>query len=528
MEISGGHGDTAGVTETYVASQTSVNVLMYEQDDPLNPYVPRARGRMLGPPTSTRIRLLKSANFVQHDLNTSKHMSISNTPNASAVLPTVINSGPTEMNLNLTRLSEVGQVDRGSEKRHSTRSAEASTPQRSSKRLSKYDMPTNMDGAYRMRTIPESQSSYTFSSAPLQSSDKPILPKAKRYEQSVEDIISDSPRKSMPAPYRKHEFPFGLNSPRRKTCLEAQGAIIGRGEFIHPQGVIPLTSESPGKGPNEGPLVRPLWPGENSAMQSIDGAAEKTLICSRPVKTEENRFSLPSELSVSEVEVTPCKRRALHRQARMIDGAIFHPRTRKGTTIESEIRGDGSPVKLASEKAMNRLSSQSAQTTSTTGSRADWLHNVLNRFRKHKSGKQQTKLQKQHSNLAGCTRATHANCQSSVERQSIATEVANMSRSPVPRTISGFNGVNEYNNKPLPLSPAEERRRSMASETRRFFQQGSESGKISFEYPTISIREENDIPSLVSATMTGPNELSPHEKKWKHYSLTSSDNGPSS
>ncbi|KAK5955751.1 hypothetical protein OHC33_003392 [Knufia fluminis] len=108
----------------------------------------------------------------------------------------------------------------------------------------------------------------------------------------------------------------------------------------------------------------------------------------------------------------------------------------------------------------------------------------------------------------------------------------------------GFNGAyDEYSNKPLPLSPADQSGRpSIQSETQRMFFGRNKDTASNTTSPLVfgssasfassgitQIKEKDELRSLVSATMSGPQELSPKEKGWKYrFSSSTSRSDPPS
>lgn len=334
--------------------------------------------------------------------------------------------------------------------------------------------------------------------------------------------VVDAPRRSMPAPARRHGFPFSLLSPRMRTSADIPDS----------RGHIARSENSPTSSDNKasGLASYSRSPMTQDTEITTSETREKTPLSMRLGCKQENRYSLPSDLGSTDVEATPTKRRAVHRQARLIDGALFHGRTRKRKVVGSEKGGTQSPVKVVTDVAAKRSSGQSTQQSS----RASWLHNILTRFRgEYDRTSKQPKLRKQHSTLAGCiSSGPH------ITRSSMPTQHQNTAHYPEMRQATslrglGFNGAcDEQRNKPLPLSPAElGGRPSIQSETQRsFFGRNNEKLSPAVFNPTASfassgvtgIKGQDELRSLVSATMSGPQELSPKEKAWKHRVSSSS------
>lgn len=286
---------------------------------------------------------------------------------------------------------------------------------------------------------------------------------AKRYNPALNYLTCEPPHRSMPVPCRKHGFPFDLASPRRRSCkISQEGNTTAQNRLAEAATILKEKLEQGDDEINE-VAVKSLSPTTNSTGQAVSEVNEKTPLSFRFSRHQENRYSLPSELSSTEIDATPSKRRALHRQARMIDGALFHPRTRKGKFIESDTAGGTSPVKAVAEKLAKRLSVQSTQHANSP--RTSWLQNVMARFRTDIGRKQQhPKLRKRHSSLADCGMTSPGQHHPPAACHGAVTGTAEMRQVLPPPTSVGFNGVSEYHNKPLPLSPAEEIRRSLASE----------------------------------------------------------------
>lgn len=354
-----------------------------------------------------------------------------------------------------------------------------------------------------------------------------VLLPSRKYNPRVN--AADCQRRSMPAPARRHGFPFGLLSPKLRTSADLPNQD---GHYARPED-DPMSPDKK----SGGSASNSRSPTTQDTEITASEATAKTPLSARFGRKQENRYSLPSDLGSTDVEATPTKRRAVHRQARLIDGALFHGKTRKGNAIGSETGGTKSPVKVATDIAAKRSSGQSAHQSS----RASWLHNVLTRFRgEHDRNPKQPKLRKQHSTLASCIASgPHITRSSMPTQQQSNTRFPEM-RQATPLRGLGFNGAcDEHSNKPLPLSPAEQGGRpSIQSETQRsFFGRNNEKLSPAVFDPTASfassgitgIKEKDELRSLVSATMSGPQELSPKEKAWKYrFSSSSSRSDPPS
>ncbi|KAK5078360.1 hypothetical protein LTR64_003229 [Lithohypha guttulata] len=106
-----------------------------------------------------------------------------------------------------------------------------------------------------------------------------------------------------------------------------------------------------------------------------------------------------------------------------------------------------------------------------------------------------------------------------------------------PRSGQGLDGTfDERGHKPLPLSPIDGNARpSLQSDVERtFFADVSQPESFNYNPSIVSsgitrIREQDELRSLVSATMSGPQELSPKDKNfWNRYSSSTSQSAPSS
>lgn len=356
-------------------------------------------------------------------------------------------------------------------------------------------------------------------------SDETILLSNGQYSQRDSSHLLHSPRRSLPQPARRYPFLFGVASPRRRTSAASprpsQGGIYG----------VDVIREEEG---DESAFANAPSATQSPVDQLTSGIEDLSTKCSPPSMnasiSNDNRLSLPSDLGSADHESTPRTRRATHRQARMIDGALFHGRLRKGNLVESSNSSVAAPAQNAHESNAHRSSGQSKKHSP----RDSWLQNVLTRFRGEYFRKpKQPKLRKRHSSLTSC--GINGNPEPDTAQPGIA-ECAEMRRA---RLSPGFGldgARDEYRNKPLPLSPHERHRPSLESDIQRSFF-SSEPAQLLFSSAdsTLSVshhaatHNETDLTSLVSATMSGPHELSPKEKAWRYrLSSSASGSGPSS
>lgn len=423
------------------------------QDDRHNPYIPRARGRLLPKPTSTRIRLLKATNFVALQQPQAQwHESCSGRYAHRA----------------LSSVAEAQICD--------DRSPNTSTV--SNQSLEEQGL---------------------LSTAHLR----------------LRGSTTVSPRKSMPAPSRKHTLSFDFLSPRRRksTTTSPTGRQSSDLKLIDAGGLVRHDSPVPNKGD----------------AVSVD-VTEKTPLSQRLFRMHENRYSLPSDVGSTDIEATPNRKRHVHRQARLIDGALFQSKSRKGDQITGGTLPQQSPVKVTGQNA--RSSWHSTQQSP----RASWLHNIVTRLRgKQVHNTTQPRLREKHSSLDCGFGSFEPETQ---ERQattqpptSIMPEMQHM------LPAFGLDGAfDEHDLKPLPWSPADDRPRpSMQSELERMFasneveEVGLRSSTSLTSSSTTKLQEKDQLPSIVSGTMTGPKELSPIERALRYrFSSTSSHSAPSS
>lgn len=503
---SGGLGGTAGGTETSVQRPIRHLSLTRLQNNPYNPYVPRVRGQILPPPTHARIRLLKATNFATLQLaqKRSRTTSFLRSPRASSTSLFVHSN-------NLDTVYEV--VD--------------TTPLCVSASVDDYHQILLDQTPGNRGTGRAQKHSPAASSGSSQPPEENVLLPSRRY--NPKDIVLGSPRRSMPAPTRRHGFPFDLLSPRRKTSPDPPNH--------YSNGAMPKEAQlSPGRNSN-GSGCNSRSPITQDTNFTTSDVIEKTPRSLRFGRNHDNRYSLPSDFGSTDAEATPRKRRAVHRQARLIDGALFHGKSRKGNFTAGENSGTNSPVKAVPETSSHRSSWQSTQEPPRTS----WLHNALARFRgEHSRKSKQPKLRKQHSILVSCTSNSPQITRSSMPAQQQTNAHIPEMRQTTPLRGLGFNGAcDEYSNKPLPLSPAEQGSRpSIQSETQRtFFGRNKETSSSagldldpSFASSGITqIRDKDELRSLVSATMSGPQELSPQEKalKYRFSSSTTRSEPPS-
>lgn len=351
--------------------------------------------------------------------------------------------------------------------------------------------------------------------------DERYLLSARRYDPTTSTSVSRSSRASIADAPRKYTFPFNLASPRRRS-----GTASPRPDQHSSFGVDVIPEEESGElapantiSPVGSPIASALCGEGNLSTKQTPSSVQTG-------GDKNNRYSLPSEFGSTDREATPTRRRAAHRQARMIDGALFQGKSRKGKFIESDNIGAGSPVKKKNESQNKRLSGQSTK----QHSRESWLHNVLTRFRgDHHRNSAHPKLRKRHSSLTSCGIVGSPKSNDSSSFQPDTSPVAEMKQTtPTPRF--GFDGTaEERHNKPLPLSPGDLPSPSIQSDIQRtFFGRNPNpvllSPDTSVSTPPQqlpSFRKASDLTSLVSATMSGPHELSPKEKAWRYRLSTS-------
>lgn len=430
------------------------------------------RGRILPPATSTRIRLLKATNFT-------------------------LLLQPAHLRANSHHTSPLTTVN------------EYETPKRSISGLIRDDF-KELSASSRSRGTNPRLSGMNDKS--------PLRRSFEAHTQSIRECQPynnhrvGSPRKSMPLPARKHAFPFNIISPKRRSSGGPVDSLNENPSCYHATGVARETNSERSN--------------SNSPQKCVN-ELEKTPLSQRLIRLD-NRYSLPSDLGSVDVDVTPTKKRSVHRQARLIDGALFQGKTRKGKDIRESNKKDG----LSSEQITKVSSSFHFQ----RASRASWLHTVLSRFQ-GKQKHQQPELRKQRSSLGDCglISQTSRRIDEYCEEKAYAPCLPQIDQAR--KTFNmGLDGAwdEEHNNKPLPLSPFEQSARpSLQSDTERYiFQQSPDispfESRTLFTSPKFTKNTQQDeLRSLVSATMSGPQELSPKEKALNYrYSNTSSSSPP--
>lgn len=428
--------------------------------------MPRVRGRILPPATSTRIRLLKATNFTILQTARSRASSY-----RLSCLTTV------------DELETLHNLSNRAGQHHAELLSPSANCQNSSIVTSDHADETTVLGC----------------------AEDGVTQKVKVVLHV--DSRTGSPRKSMPLPTRKHTFPFSLISPKRRNST-AIPLDLGVDSDV----VTSVTREAS--------IEISPW---HSPQNGFDDSAEKTPLSQR-LNRQSNRHSLPSDLGSLDNEITPIKGRAVNRQARMIDGALFQGKTRKGKSIRGNTKNDTLP---SEQKA--QVCSHPQQT-----SRVSWLHTLLNRLQSKQRRKHaESEHRKQRSSLGDCGLLGQITRDSSESlRQTEATlHLPQIDKAPATFNM-GLDGAydDEHNNKPLPLSPFENSARpSIQSETERYiFQQSPQVAIFDFRKPfaspqSVKSRQEDELRSLVSATMSGPPELSQREKEFKY---RYSDNSP--
>lgn len=352
---------------------------------------------------------------------------------------------------------------------------------------------------------------------------------------SIDSDVLASPRKSMPAPSRRHHFPFDLVSPKRITLAKVSTLHHDQNRS-NSKSIVSATKQEQKEGHS---LNREecdsCSPVTDINIAKVNEDPEKTPLSQRLLKFAENRYSLPSSLGPVDIEATPSNKRVAHRQARMIDGALFQGKTRKEIYVDNHSTSTPSPVKAAAEASSRRLSWHSPKRSP----RQSWLHNVLMRFHSKQIRKsKQPKARKHHSGLGGCgiNELQYSRDDMPIDQES-TTPHEPETRPATSRMDFGFDGVNDdRNNKPLPLSPAQQRYTpSLQSETQRIFfdrstdEDGINSSLHSAHSYVFHLRDKGDLRSLVSATMSGPHELSSKDSDLNYrYSSSSSLTAPAS
>lgn len=463
----------------------------------MNPYVPRVRGRILGPPTTVRIRLLKSANFITAQLNQAKDCA---NRSRMSQLESCRSWRLSNASLDLLGPSQscTSQESDGLITDHHELSSDAN--------VRKHDPRISSDSSQQdTRDV----------------TDQKFLLPAQRYDSGTSTSLSCSSQILTTDRPRKYPFPFSFASPRRRA-----GTLSPRFDQYGPCSVDVIPEEESGDSV-PAKIVSPLKSPAVSALCGDRASGPKQTLSSMQTGGDKNnRYSLPSELGPLDRDATPTRRRAIHRQARMIDGALFQGKSRKGKFIESGGIAAGSPVKQKSENENKRLHGQSTK----QHCRGSWLHNVLTRFRgDHHRNSTQPKLRKRHSSLTSCGIVGSPRSDDSSAFRTNTSPITEMKQT-TPTSRLGFDGtVEDHNNKPLPLSPGELPRPSMQSDIQRtFFGRSSNPVLLSpnasvstTAQKSHSLHKSSDLAPLVSATMSGPHELSPKEKAWKYQLSTS-------
>ena len=331
--------------------------------------MPRLRGRILPPATSTRIRLLKAANFATCQQAKATY-GVKSTTSCGAPSPTVDHTG-----------------------------ASTAGPQSKtlgiSEAVSEYHQALRDDTTHRENSNELQKRSPNASSVSSQPSEEHALLATKRCLPRLADNSIGSPRLSMPAPLKKNNFPFDLLSPKRSRSTSSPTGQRLPHEHSHAfnVGAIPEEEHTVEESTSLS-LFSSRSAIDNVADVEASDRSERTPPSQRLFQPQDNRFSLPSDFGSTDAEGTPIKRRATHRQARMIDGALFHGKSRKEKCVDGEKQDHHFPVKVVPEN-MNKHSQKS--------SRASWLHNVLTRFQGKQSRKaKEPRLRKRHSSLGDC------------------------------------------------------------------------------------------------------------------------------
>lgn len=363
-------------------------------------------------------------------------------------------------------------------------------------------------------------------------SDEGYLLPSHRYDTGSSGGGACSPREFPAYLPRKHSFPFNLVSPRRRRV-----AVSPQYDRSSSLGVGVIVEEAEGEEGTSPTIEATL--AYNSPETCLWKGGDDTWTRQTPPSAQAgservNRFSLPSDLGAVSREATPTKRRASHRQARMIDGALFHSKTRRGKVIGDGNINAGSLVKDNENDEIQQLDVHSAG----QNTRGSWLRSVWARFHgEHRRNSAQPKLRNQHSSLTSCGLVGSPPFNSSRAFQLSKSSMAEMKQTgPVSRF--GLDGAcEEHLNKPLPLSPGDLQRPSKQNNIHRtFFGRSPKPVLPTTEVlpPSMFQRgpsppKDVDLSSLVSATMTGPHELSPKEKSWSYrLSDSSLNSGPAS
>ncbi len=166
----------------------------------------------------------------------------------------------------------------------------------------------------------------------------------------------------------------------------------------------------------------------------------------------------------------PQRRRTANRHARLIDGAIFPFKGRKGNAARPSVEVQESLSPNAGRKLLFRLSW--TPTRQSSESRGSWLQSVRSLFRTSQN-KQRKPLPK-HKHTSSIGNSTDAQLSMSKSHKSISSSTASIAPSGHPRSLGLFlDGACDnlrspsasYLNKPLPLNP-DEFAKSLSSGTR--------------------------------------------------------------
>lgn len=324
--------------------------------------------------------------------------------------------------------------------------------------------------------------------------------------QPVPNVSAKSPRRSLPATVTKFPFPQVLSTPQKRASMITNQQMTDESPR---RGLAGVTVYSPPR--YSRPSPKKLERNQRPIHVPHRGEIE-------PLTTETGepniRSSRISEDRASSAQSTTCERRHTHRQARLIDGALFQA---TGGAARSETPKSRSPVKVMLEKTTKRLS---AHTTKQQSQRDSWIHSIWTRFRG--DCKQRHLDCSRHPSLS-----SHALDSPGQEKQPPAMtpmqRELDKDRSGMQQVLPplrfGYDGAAEYMNKPLPCSPADcVARHSLSSETQRQFFQipASLQGSIVTSPPASAASsgidrfcQKLEFDGLVSATMSGPQELSP-------------------
>ena len=433
------------------------------------------------PPTSTRIRLLKNANFLAAQ-NTLEPVETSHNDNGyrSTIIPTIFEEESiSSFTLPFPRSVSAGVLD------HCTNSPQSNN--------------LNVEVNNRNPTQPFDRTQ-----------DNTLKSVASRIR-----VIEGSPHRSLPASHRVQSID------PRKDCQESQIETTARKDDHE----LLTTQQSVTKNNVSTSVTADAHQTHDNGIRAYHEESLRPPTIAFQVNDIDKRLSLPSDLSSQDVENTPRTKR--HRQARMIDGALIGGRQRASTVTE-DIKVDLHPS----------MSMQLNVDTKTTRGkehhpRVSWLHNIIQRFRNEK-GKQtkshSPKLLRKHSSLLNPSNSDI------YEKSGImAQHIYNAGFRASPRkNNTGLDGTDERfpsHNKPLPLSPGDESGRpSIQSDVQRGFfgfdqpSTGFDSCEPFAPSYSESYLNRDELRSLVSATMSGPGEISPKEKALR-YRFSESSHG---